>query len=145
MSSSSAIEGHRESAGVILLYPTLFQVLASACVMPFVWQPIGLHELQIGAQMGVLGTAGGLLIIAAYRVAPAIVVAPMQYSQIFWASLLGLIFFHEVPGKMTAFGIAVIIAAGLALLLAAGRPMRAKPLLPAGPGDAASASRQPAA
>ena len=64
---------------------------------------------------------GGLLIISAYRVAPAIVVAPMQYSQILWASTLGLIFWGEVPGVMTAIGIGVIIAAGLLLLHAAGR------------------------
>jgi S-adenosylmethionine uptake transporter len=113
--------GHRESAGVILLYPTLFQLLASACILPFVWQPLSWHEIQIGVQLGALGTLGGLSIIAAYRVAPAIVVAPMQYSQIFWASILGYIFFHEVPGQTTAIGIAVIIAAGFVLLLLANR------------------------
>jgi S-adenosylmethionine uptake transporter len=113
--------GHRETSGVILLYPVVFQLLASACFLPFVWQPIGLNELRIGLQLGALGTIGGLALIAAYRIAPAIVVAPMQYSQIFWASILGFIFFAEVPGRMTAIGIAVIIAAGLALLLVAAR------------------------
>ena len=76
--------------------------------------------------MGILGIMGGLLIISAYRVAPAIVVAPMQYSQILWASTLGLIFWGEVPGLMTAIGIGVIIAAGLLLLHAAGRTHRIK-------------------
>jgi S-adenosylmethionine uptake transporter len=118
--------GHRESAGVILLYPVVFQVLASAVLMLFLWQPITGHALQIGLQMGFLGTMGGLLIIAAYRCAPALVVAPMQYSQIIWASALGLIFFGERPSLMTTIGIAVIIAAGLALLHAAGRPTPAK-------------------
>jgi len=76
--------------------------------------------------MGILGIIGGLLIISAYRVAPAIVVAPMQYSQILWASALGLIFWGEVPGLMTAIGIGVIITAGLLLLHAAGRTHRIK-------------------
>jgi drug/metabolite transporter (DMT)-like permease len=67
-----------------------------------------------------------LLIIAAYRVAPSIVVAPMQYSQIIWASALGLIFFGERPSLMNAVGIGVIIAAGLALLFAAGRTQDAR-------------------
>ena len=113
--------GHRESAGVMLLYPTAASALAAGLIMPFVWQPVSGHDLQIGLQMGFLGTTGGLLIIAAYRVAPSIVVAPMQYSQIIWASALGLIFFGEKPILMTALGIGVIIAAGLALLVAAGR------------------------
>ncbi len=117
--------GHRESAGVILLYPLIFQLLGSACVLPFVWRPISGHDLQIGLQLGALSTLGGLLIIAAYRTARAIVVAPMQYSQILWASTLGFIFFGERPSPATASGIAVIIAAGLALLFVAGRPTRA--------------------
>lgn len=113
--------GHRETAGVMLLYPTAFSALGAGLIMPFVWQPVSGHDLQIGLQMGLLGTLGGLLIIAAYRVAPSIVVAPMQYSQIFWASILGFLFFGEVPGEMTAIGIGVIIAAGMALLFVAGR------------------------
>lgn len=113
--------GSRESAGVILLYPVVFQILGAACLMPFVWVPVGLLDLQISLQLGGLSTIGGLLIIASYRIAPAIVVAPMQYSQVIWASVLGVIFFAEVPDLTTALGICVIIAAGLALLFAAGR------------------------
>ena len=114
--------GHREKAGVILLYPVLGQLLGAGLLMPFVWQPITGQDVQIGLLMGFLGTAGGLLIIAAYRVAPSIVVAPMQYSQIIWASALGLILWGERPSLITAAGIGVIVAAGLALLFAAGRP-----------------------
>ena len=113
--------GHREKAGVILLYPVLMQVVGAGAIMPFVWHPLNLHDWQIGLQLGVLGTLGGLFIIAAYRVAPAIVVAPMQYSQILWASALGLIFFGERPSLTTAIGIGVIIAAGLLLLFLASR------------------------
>lgn len=113
--------GHREKAGVILLYPVVVQLLASACIMPFVWQPLSPTDWYVGLQMGVLGTVGGLFIIAAYRVAPAIVVAPMQYSQIFWASILGFILWGEVPSQATTIGICVIISAGVALLYAAGR------------------------
>ena len=106
---------------MILLYPVAVQLIASAFIMPFVWQPLSPTDWYVGLQMGVLGTAGGLFIIAAYRVAPAIVVAPMQYSQIFWASILGFILWGEVPSQATAIGICVIIAAGVALLFAAGR------------------------
>ncbi len=113
--------GHRETAGVMLLYPVAAQVIAAGLIMPFVWQPLTPMDWYIGVQMGLLGTAGGLFIIAAYRVAPAIVVAPMQYSQIFWASILGFVLWGEVPSQSAAIGICVIIAAGVALLFAAGR------------------------
>lgn len=113
--------GRRERAGVILFYPVLMQIIGAGAIMPFVWHPLSLHDWQIGLQLGVLATLGGLFIISAYRVAPAIVVAPMQYSQILWASTLGLIFFGERPSLTTAMGIGVIIAAGMMLLVVAGR------------------------
>lgn len=118
--------GHREKAGVILLYPLVGQTLGAACVLPFVWVPMGLLDVGIGVQTGLFGAAGGLFIISAYRIAPAIVVAPMQYSQIFWASILGLIFFGERPSPAITFGIAVIIAAGISLLVVAGRAVQVK-------------------
>ena len=121
--------GHREKSGVILLYPVLVQMIGSGCIMPFVWQPLTASDWYIGLQMGALGTAGGLFIIAAYRTAPAIVVAPMQYSQIVWASILGFILWGELPSLITAAGIGLIIAAGLALLFVAGR--RPAPVLAA--------------
>ncbi len=108
--------GHREKAGVILLYPILIQAGVGIFLASTVWHPLSLHDWRIGAQIGVLGTLGGVLIIAAYRVAPAIVVAPMQYSQILWASTLGMIFFAEFPKPATVQGISVIVAAGLLML-----------------------------
>jgi S-adenosylmethionine uptake transporter len=113
--------GHREKSGVILLYPVLAQVLVAGWIMPFVWTPLTLSDWQVGLQMGALGLVGGLFIIAAYRTAPAIVVAPMQYSQIVWASILGYLLWGEKPSLASTIGIGVIVAAGLALLAVAGR------------------------
>jgi S-adenosylmethionine uptake transporter len=113
--------GHREKSGVILLYPVLAQVLVAGWIMPFVWTPLTLSDWQVGIQMGALGLVGGLFIIAAYRTAPAIVVAPMQYSQIVWASILGYLLWGEKPSLASTIGIGVIVAAGLALLAVAGR------------------------
>jgi S-adenosylmethionine uptake transporter len=113
--------GHRESAGVILLYPILAQIIGAGLLMPSLWQPVGLRDVQIGLLIGLLGTTGGLFIIAAYRTAPAIVVAPMQYSQILWASTLGYFFFEERPNLSSIIGIGVIVAAGLMLLFLASR------------------------
>jgi len=113
--------GHREKSGVILLYPVLAQVLVAGLIMPFVWTPLTLSDWQVGLQMGALGLVGGLFIIAAYRTAPAIVVAPMQYSQIVWASILGYLLWGEKPSLASTLGIGVIVVAGLALLAVAGR------------------------
>ena len=118
--------GHLERAGVMLFYPTLAQVVVGGLLLPLVYRPMSGLDWQISALVGILGTIGGLCIIAAYRHAPAIVVAPMQYSQIVWASILGVIFFDERMEPTTALGIGVIIAAGLALLFQASRSIADK-------------------
>lgn len=108
--------GHRERVGVVLLYPVLFQAGVGLVLAATVWQPVTLRDLALGLQIGAMGTAAGVALIAAYRLAPAIVVAPMQYSQIVCASLLGALFFAEYPKATTVSGICVIVAAGLAML-----------------------------
>lgn len=113
--------GHREKSGVILLYPVLFQAGVGAFLAWGVWQPVPIEALGFGVMIGLMSTLAGMLIIAAYRLSPAIVVAPMQYSQIVWASALGVIFFAEIPRSATISGISVIIAAGLLMLWVNGR------------------------
>lgn len=105
-----------ENPGVILLYPTLAMVACLACVMPWLWQPMTRGQLGLTFLMAVELYIGGYAIVAAYRLAPAIVVAPMQYSQIAWAAVLGWALFGEVIGPATGLGILVIIAAGLFIL-----------------------------
>jgi S-adenosylmethionine uptake transporter len=81
--------------------------------------PISLGLLGL---MSVLGISGGLFIISSYRNAPAIIVAPMQYSQIVWAVLYGTLFFDEETDAWTLAGTAVIIASGIYIVLREGTP-----------------------
>jgi S-adenosylmethionine uptake transporter len=67
--------------------------------------------------MAVLGSVGGLLVIAAYRNGDAAIVAPMQYSQMIWATIFGIIIFGERPTSFTLLGASIIIASGLFIVL----------------------------
>jgi S-adenosylmethionine uptake transporter len=62
-----------------------------------------------------------LLIIMAYRRAEAVIVAPMQYSQMIWAAIYGYLIFDETPDGYTLLGAAVIIASGIYIVLREGR------------------------
>lgn len=108
--------GGIESPGVLMLYPAAAQLLALAFVMPSVWVPMPLEHWALTSLMGLELFGGGLFIILAYRYAPAIIVAPMQYSQIIWAAILGWLIFGEGMTPLMVAGIAVIIAAGLFIL-----------------------------
>ena len=110
-----------EQPGVILLYPTIALVVATGMAMPWLWVPMTPGQVGLTFLMAVELFLGGYAIVAAYRRAPAIVVAPMQYSQIFWAAVLGWLLFGEVIGLATALGIAIIIASGMVLLARSSR------------------------
>lgn len=69
-----------------------------------------------------LGSAfGNLLLVLANRMADASVIAPLIYSQIIIATILGLLVFGEWPDTVALFGLAVIVVAGAGSIWAAGR------------------------
>ena len=123
--------GQEERSAVMLLYPMMANFLVMACLMPFVYRPMQAIDLGGLGLMAVLGFAGGLCIIAAYRIGRAVVVAPMQYSQILWAVLYGYAFFGEVPDTATAMGAAIIILSGIYIVFREDKiaPASARPVL----------------
>jgi len=115
--------GRDERSVVLMLYPMVLTFLAMGATMPFVYQPMPVTDLALTAVMAFLGMLGALASIAAYRMAPAVIVAPMQYSQIIWAALYGWLFFRETVDLYTAAGSAVIIASGIYIVLREGTPL----------------------
>ena len=109
--------GRAERAAVLMLYPMMANVVLMAMILPFVYKPLPVEHLGLLAVMSLLGFCGGLCIIAAYRFGDAAIIAPMQYSQIIWGTLFGILFFVEVPDRFTGIGAAVIIAAGLYVVI----------------------------
>jgi len=114
--------GQRERSVVLMLYPMVLTFFAMGAMMPFVYVPMSVVDMGLTAVMAFLGMLGSLGIIAAYRTAPAVIVAPMQYSQILWAALYGWLFFDESVDFYTAAGSAVIIASGIYIVLREGTP-----------------------
>lgn len=114
--------GNSERSVVIMLYPMMANLLVTGAALPFVYIPMPVAHLGLFFAMAVLGLMGGLLAIAAYRRAPAVIVAPMQYSQIVWATLFGALLFGETHDRVTLIGTAVIIASGIYIVLREGTP-----------------------
>ena len=87
-----------------MIYPMMANVILMACLLPFVYKPLPVEHLGLLAVMSLLGFTGGLCVIAAYRHADAAMIAPMQYSQIIWATLFGYVLFGEQLTWTTALG-----------------------------------------
>ena len=102
-----------ERTVVMLLYPMMANFLVMGIALYFVYEPMPIEHLGMLAVIAVLAWIAGRFIIAAYQTGEAAIVAPMQYSQILWATGYGLLFFDEVPDAFTAIGASIIIASGL--------------------------------
>ncbi len=117
--------GKVERAAVLLLFPMLGNVVVMGALLPLVYRPMRVEHLALEALIALFGLAGMALSIAAYRHARAVVVAPMQYSQIIWATGYGWFLFNETIDRPTLIGAAIIIASGIYIVLresAARRP-----------------------
>lgn len=105
--------GNEERSIVLLMYPLLGNVAAMGLALPFVYLPMPVTHLGLLGVISVLGLMGAWLVILAYRSGEAVIVAPMQYSQILWATAYGYFLFSERPDIATGIGAGVIIASGL--------------------------------
>ncbi len=71
--------------------------------------PVGIDVWKV-LGLGLLGTAGNLLLAAAFKRAEAAKVAIAEYTGLIWAAILGYAFFAEVPRTMVWVGAALVIA-----------------------------------
>ena len=87
--------------------------LIGAMTTPFAWAAPGAFDLVLMALVGIVSMFCFVLITRALALARAAVLAPLQYSAILWATLMGFIVWGDVPTLPIIVGNAVIIASGL--------------------------------
>lgn len=99
------------------LHIVVFQNIGPAIlVAPFaalVWQPLNLMHLAWFMLMGVLGFIGHMLMVTAYAKAEAARLAPLEYTALIWAVLIGYGVFSEIPTWATFGGGILIVAAAM--------------------------------
>lgn len=105
----SANERRVSLLGVLLLYALIFTGIA---MIPTFQMPTP-YQFGVFILIGLFGGTGQLVMIAATRRAAANQIAPTQYSQIFWAILLGGIFYQEYPDTVAVVGLVIVVAAGI--------------------------------
>ncbi len=71
------------------------------------------RETLLLLSIGVLGTVAHLLMTWSLRYAPASTLAPMQYLEIPFATLIGWMIFSDLPNGIAAVGICITVASGL--------------------------------
>ena len=103
----------RERASTTMAYSSITGVCIVSALVPFVWVTPSWHDILFGIFIGLASTAGQWIVVLAFRYADASVLAPFQYTQLLWVSILGFMIFGEVPDAWTVTGAAFIVASGL--------------------------------
>ncbi len=110
-----------------VLFAVIFWIMV-VCLPPaaanWVWP--SLAELGIMGVAGLLFGVGQAGLVFATRDAPAVVVAPFQYSQMIWAVLFGILVFGDLPTANLFIGLAIVVAAGLFIVYR--ETVRARPV-----------------
>ncbi len=79
----------------------------------FGWRTPGTRDAIMLAAVCVTGTLAHLILTWSFRYAPAAALAPMQYLEIPFATLLGLLIFGDFPNGLALVGIVITMTAGL--------------------------------
>ncbi len=105
-----------ESNAAIVFYFSAACAAVSGLALPFVWVTPDLEGLLGLVAIGVVGGTAQLFMTQAFRLTPARVVAPFEYTKIIPAIGFGMVLFADMPDSWTLAGAGVVIACGLYIL-----------------------------
>jgi len=102
-----------------LFYSGLVGAMLLSFALPLADLPssVTLRDGLFLLELGLLAGVGHGLLIAAFLRAPASLIAPFTYLQMIWATLYGFVLFGQLPDGLSAVGMAIIVASGIALVL----------------------------
>jgi drug/metabolite transporter (DMT)-like permease len=103
-----------DNAATGIIFAALFGSLAMTVVLPFDFvMPQTLWDGLLFCCLGLFGGVGHYLIIRAFQLGPAAVIAPLGYVELIGTSTLGYLIFDNFPDLWTWVGAGVIIASGI--------------------------------
>lgn len=105
-----------ESSLGMLFYATVFFVLAGGAMVPFEWVTPSGEDLLVLTVLAVVAMIGLLMLIQSYRMAQASILAPLDYTSMVWAVLLGWFVWNELPGIWVIAGTVLVVFAGLIIV-----------------------------
>lgn len=105
-----------DSSLSVLFWSGVLVMTAGLCTLPYGWHPVGLRGAGWFLLAGFFNAAAHFMVIEAFRLGNAAMVAPFRYTGLLWATLWGYLVWREVPGPWTLAGAAVVVCAGVYML-----------------------------
>ncbi|HET6221765.1 MAG TPA: EamA family transporter [Dongiaceae bacterium] len=110
-----------------MLFANAAFVLACAVTLPWTWTQPGVADLALMAAIGLAGAGGQYLLLEGFRLAPASLIAPFEYTALIWAFCLSYLIWGDVPRLAVFLGAALIVASGALVIAAEWQAGRRRP------------------
>ena len=101
----------KESPHNILFYSSAFSIVVAFPFAVLEWHQPSLSDWGLMLLQGTASTLAQLAMIRAFRLGEASLLAPIEYTGLVWATMFGLMFWHEWPTAQVIGGAVLIIAA----------------------------------
>ncbi len=109
-----------DSPTTTLFYSAMVGTVLLSFALPFLAEVPRTITLRDGLFLMLLGLLAGFghwMFINAVLKAPASLIAPFTYIQMVWATAYGYLVFGQLPDRLSALGMAIIVASGVALVV----------------------------
>jgi len=100
-----------------LFYTAITGIIIMGFFCFFYWQPIISKFFPFFIGVGVFYSLGLYLQIVALSKARASIIQPFHYTLIFWAIILGYVFYQDIPDMFTIIGAAIIASSGIYIFI----------------------------
>ena len=96
-----------------IVYPAYLGSIIISPFIPFNWTAPSFEDRWLIIGFVIISCTAQGMIIAAFRFSQASLIAPFSYVQIVGATLIGYLFFSDLPDLITWIGIIVIVGSGV--------------------------------
>jgi drug/metabolite transporter (DMT)-like permease len=113
---SISILSRTDTTASMVFWTTAIIAVAAGFASFTTWTPLKPDEGWWILGLGVAGAAGQHFITQAFRLAPASVVAPFEYTALLWGIGLDWVLWSVLPGSRMLAGASVVVLSGLYLM-----------------------------
>jgi len=116
-----------ETTVVQMLFSNAAFTIACGATLPWLWVHVTPHDLVLMMALGLVGACGQYLLFEGFRLAPASLVAPFEYTSLIWAFCLSYLIWGDIPHAQVFLGAGLIILSGMFVVFGEWQSRRRRP------------------
>ncbi|MFT4959247.1 MAG: drug/metabolite transporter (DMT)-like permease [Paracoccaceae bacterium] len=105
-----------EHTAAIVFYFSLTASVLSLLTIPFGWVVPDLYTAFLLVLAGLLGGVAQIMVTSSYRFGAASMLAPVDYSSMVFAILIGYVWFNELPTMVMMAGATLVVAGNILVI-----------------------------